>query len=553
MSRLGHTALLRRWNMTDLVARVRLSRRLGAAFAVLVLLVAVASYVGGSALAEQQRLSRQLQRLDQLRAAADEARFQIADESGWQGLVLADAAAYGPKQAYAPTSFNRKGFLDAKQAVYAWLDTVDTSAMTPSERALFDRLRPAWDDFFRWDDTIAAWMAEGSRASLARAMGKINDGEAGEAYTLVSDTGTAMAASLDKREKAARAELDAAQARAQLTLIVATGLALALGVLLSVVVTRSVTRPLGRVRESLEAMARGDLTARADLTSRDEIAAMAAALGRAQDVVREAVAAMGTSATALASSSLGLSDTSGRMAVSAEEAAAQAGVVSAAAEHVSRNVQTVATGSEEMGASIREIAQNAAEAARVASGAVATADGTSATVAKLAESSAEIGNVVKVITSIAEQTNLLALNATIEAARAGEAGKGFAVVANEVEELAQETARATEDISRRVEAIQADTAGATTAIGEIASVIGQINDYQVTIASAVEEQTATTNEMGRSLAEAATGSGEIALNISGVAQAAQDTTEAVADTQQAAAELSRISGELREFVGRFTV
>src|SRR5215213_9529798 len=382
------------------------------------------------AVAEQQRLSGQLQRIEVLRAAADEARFQIADESGWQGLVLADAAAYGPERAYAPTSFNRKGFLDAKTAIYRWLDEVDTTAMTPAERTLFGQLRPAWDDFFRWDETITTWMADGSRASLARSMGKINDGEAGEAYSSVSDAAEALKASLAKRAAVAQAGLQAAQDRAQLTLGVAAALALALGVLLSIVVTRSVTRPLAEVRTSLDAMARGDLTARADLAATDEIGAMAIALTRAQEVVREAVAAMGHNATALDASSATLSGAAERMAGSAEEAAAQAGVVSAAAEQVSRNVQTVATGSQELGASIREIAQNASEAARVAGNAVSTAEGTSATVARLAESSAKIGNVVKVITSIAEQTNLLALNATIEAARAGEAGKGFAVVAN---------------------------------------------------------------------------------------------------------------------------
>ena len=158
---------------------------------------------------------------------------------------------------------------------------------------------------------------------------------------------------------------------------------------------------------------------------------------------------------------------------------------------------------------------------------------------------------VRTITSIAEQTNLLALNATIEAARAGEAGKGFAVVANEVKELAQETARATEDIVRRVEAIQADTGGAVLAIGRIGEVIGQINDYQLTIASAVEEQTATTNEMSRSVAEAAGGSTEIAANITGVSTAAESTTQALGQTRVAVDELSRMATDLRSQVSRF--
>ncbi|MBA3782385.1 MAG: methyl-accepting chemotaxis protein, partial [Nocardioides sp.] len=172
-------------------------------------------------------------------------------------------------------------------------------------------------------------------------------------------------------------------------------------------------------------------------------------------------------------------------------------------------------------------------------------------VSKLGTSSQEIGNVVKVITSIAEQTNLLALNATIEAARAGEAGKGFAVVANEVKELARETANATEDIARRVEAIQGDTGGAVEAIREIATIITSINDYQLTIASAVEEQTATTSEMSRNVAEASAGSGEIASNIAGVAAAADTTTQSVTQTLDAINELARMSNDLRSEVGRF--
>ncbi len=260
---------------------------------------------------------------------------------------------------------------------------------------------------------------------------------------------------------------------------------------------------------------------------------------------------MAGNASALAAASEEMSATAGSIAASAEETSAQSGVVSAAAEQVSRNIQTVATGAEEMGASIREISQNANEAARVGSSAVAVAEATNATVTRLGDSSWAIGDVVKVITSIAEQTNLLALNATIEAARAGEAGKGFAVVANEVKDLARETAKATENIGRRVVAIQADTAGAVEAIAEISTVIARMNDFQTTIASAVAEQTATTNEMSRNVTEAATGSSEIAQNITGIAGAAQTTSSGVQDTQQASGDLARMSSELQTLVGNF--
>ena len=172
---------------------------------------------------------------------------------------------------------------------------------------------------------------------------------------------------------------------------------------------------------------------------------------------------------------------------------------------------------------------------------------------KLSESSAEIGNVIKVITSIAEQTNLLALNATIEAARAGEAGKGFAVVANEVKELAKETAKATEDIGAKVEAIQNDAKGAVQAIDEITAVIGRINDIQNTIASAVEEQTGTTNEISRNISETAKGSSDIASNITGVATAATETQRSASASLGAANELSKLAVKLGEVVSQFTL
>jgi len=237
--------------------------------------------------------------------------------------------------------------------------------------------------------------------------------------------------------------------------------------------------------------------------------------------------------------------------VNAEDASSRAEVVARSADEVSQNVQAVASGSEEMGASISEIAQNANEAARVATGAVQAVETTTGTMNKLGDSSREIGDVVRLITSIAEQTNLLALNATIEAARAGDAGKGFAVVADEVKQLAQETARATEDISRRVEAIQEDADQAGRAIADIAGVITRINEFQTTIASAVEEQTATTQAINAGVTEAASGSNLIAQNIAGVAEAAGATAGSMGEARDSARDLAGMSAELTRLISAF--
>ena len=213
--------------------------------------------------------------------------------------------------------------------------------------------------------------------------------------------------------------------------------------------------------------------------------------------------------------------------------------VGATADEVSRSVQTAAAGAEQLDASLREVARDAGEAAGVVEVAVAETESTTAAVVALGNSSREIGDVLEVITSIAEQTNLLALNATIEAARAGEAGKGFAVVAGEVKELARETAAATEDIARLVQAIQGDTSGAVAAIGRISQVIARIDGYQRTIATAVEQQSATVREMSRSVASAAHGAGRIS------AEVVQAPAEPAAERTAAAAELTRAAADLR--------
>jgi methyl-accepting chemotaxis protein len=428
------------------------------------------------------------------------------------------------------------------------LEVLRAEITEPAQQAAFDKFEEQWKTYEP--------MVTGELIPLAR-QGRMDDYTRMRTQTVnpvsvaleasVTELVDAVTESADVRVEAAA---DRAQtARTQLIVILVVGSLASLAI--AWVIAGRIKRSIQRVGAVLTGLADGDLTGTADVTARDEVGRMAQSLDEATANLRGLISTIDGSATSLAAAAEEMTGTSGQIAASAEESSAQALVVSAAAEQVSRNVQTVAAGTEEMGASIREISHNANEAAKVAGQAVEVAAATTGTVSKLGESSTEIADVIKVITSIAEQTNLLALNATIEAARAGEAGKGFAVVATEVKELAQETARATEDIARRVQAIQGDTAGAVEAISEISAIIGQINDYQLTIASAVEEQSATTNEMNRNVSEAATGSGEIASNISGVATAAEQTTEGVAQSQQAVVELARMSSELQSVVSRF--
>jgi len=315
----------------------------------------------------------------------------------------------------------------------------------------------------------------------------------------------------------------------------------------------AVVTPLRAASGALSRIAAKDLKARVEGDYQGDYAQLKEDINRMAADLQESLRGFSQNTQTLSSSSEELSAVSQQMAGNAEETATQASVVSAASEQISRNVSSVASASEEMQASIREIAKNANESARVAKNAVSAAHSTNETVKKLGESSQEIGNVIKVITSIAQQTNLLALNATIEAARAGEAGKGFAVVANEVKELAKQTAKATEEIGQKIEAIQGDTKNSVKAIEEIGTIINQINDISNSIASAVEEQTVTTNEIGRSVTEAAKGVGDIAKNIGGVATAAKNTTQGANDTQKASQELSRMAGHLQAIVSQFSI
>ena len=337
-------------------------------------------------------------------------------------------------------------------------------------------------------------------------------------------------------------------------LLAATILAsLACAGLLAFLSGRGISRPLSGTVSALRDIAEGDgdLTRRVHADAEDEIGALATHFNSFAERIRTSVRAIGENAVQLAGASDDLIVISKTLSEEATEVAGRAGGASSASTEVDVNMQSIASAAEEMRSTIGEIARSAQEAAGVAASAVRAVEQADATIAKLETSSSGIGGVIGVIRSVAEQTNLLALNATIEAARAGEAGKGFAVVAGEVKALAAQTATATEDIARRIEEMQADTGAAGTAVRGIRAIIDQVSDFQSTIASAVEQQSATMAEIGGRVENTAIRARTIAENVVALSGGADSTRAAAIDADAAAAHLARVAAELQSVVGQF--
>ncbi|WP_026425154.1 methyl-accepting chemotaxis protein [Actinokineospora inagensis] len=504
--------------------------------------VAIAVLIGVLAMIQMSNLDSQLSRVATGNAAAlsdlGDIRGAQGDINHWAVMWYVDNSPAGQKRA-RDGQHAADGVIDKAVAAYMAHTTEDEGRAKAAE-LLANQKKFRIERDISYGDPVPA--------------GYTPISDMNEFTTLVQNIDKGIdALAVIERTSAERAAADgtAAYNTAWTIVLVSMIVGLAAAIALALLVAGRIVRPLRQITTVAKQMAQGDLSKAAVVQGSDEVGQLGTAFNQARENFGSAVAALATTAETLQTDSTRLVQVSDRLLDSTSGANTQATQVASAADQVSLNLQTVATGAEELGSSIKEIAHSANEGANVASHAVEVAASTTDVVAKLGDSSAQIGNVVKVITSIAEQTNLLALNATIEAARAGDAGRGFAVVASEVKELAQETAKATEDIARRVEAIQSDTAQAVGTIGEISEIIAKINDYQLVIASAVEEQTATTNEMSRTIAQAAAGSSQIAGSIGHVADATKTAAQEIDGSKQAAVDLEQLSAHLRDLVAKF--
>ena len=514
-------------------------------------------FMVGALLYSRHTLKDQLGELSQLSREFLEQSTKVgATLTNIQGLPAAETAAAMQAQtvAYAdPDEFQSslRRIKQGREQFTASLGVVGVELKGPGVAGAVDETMDAARRFYEAIDKALAKFTAGEKAEGMDVI--LNRGFQLE-DSLISKIGELQTMCIEgQKQKIAesKATQDAQLKRIQLNLLLIGVTATIIAIALALNVTHSIVAPVELAMHALEATAKGDLTANIPITGDDELGRLSSALNQACSSLRSTLMDIVDGINTVASASAELSAVSQQVEVNSEGTTRQAQSVSKVSADVNTSIQSVAEASEKNAESMRDIASNLAESVKIASDAVHTAQQTNQTIADLGTSSAEIGEVIKVIQSIAQQTNLLALNATIEAARAGEAGRGFAVVANEVKELAKSTSTATEDIARKIEAIQSNTANAVAAISTVGSIIQKISTLQHSIALAIEQQTMTTNEISRSIQSAAEGSLQIDQSTTVVAQAAMNTTDGANQTKIAANELAELSARLNQLISRF--
>ncbi|AXX31539.1 methyl-accepting chemotaxis protein [Actinosynnema pretiosum subsp. pretiosum] len=531
---------------------LRIGTRLVSVMAVLMALLVAAIALGVVGLSNQLRALAIVDADQDATRVAQQVKFRSADFNGWQTAYAFDVALNGAS-AGSDSSTARAAFLDSSRDFATELDALGALALEGAEREHYAAIVADFAEFMRLDQQVVANYRAGTAESTAAADRLVLVDEIA-IFTRITGGIDQIVGSILARSDEAVAQANA-EAGSATTLLIASGAAaLLLGAALAALLVRSITGPLNSLRDDLVGVADTlDLTRGADGSGRDEIALAAEGFNRLLERVRGLVREVTATSRDVAGAAEELSAVSVQLEHGARSTSDRAGTVSTSAGEVSAIVTTMAAAAEEMNAAVAEISSSATRATQIAEGGVRTAAEADATMTRLGESSAEVGSVVKLINAIAQQTNLLALNATIEAARAGAAGRGFAVVAGEVKELALQTSTATEEIARQIEAIRVGSTEAVAAIAKIQTVVSDISATQLTIASAIEEQTATTGELSRNVAETADGANSIAHSIATVAQAAGETSAGATTTRDTADSLSRSSAELQRLISGFTV
>ncbi len=560
-----------------LLKNLKISQKLATGFAVMILFMALIGFIGYLNINKVDNylnniFSRSLPSLDYLiEADRDLQQLLVAERS----MIFADSGSD------LFNKFKNDYNENLEQAWSRWTKYKNLAA-SPDELAVIPEFERAWNDWKDVSKKIIDDLSSAGEQGSDKAV-KLSLGEANIKFENMRDQVNKLTEINLAIAEETHKESESTYKSAIVFFLSIICLGILIGAVLSFFISRGITAPLGKAVDGLREISQGegDLTSRLEITSNDEVGDLSGCFNSFMEKLQEIIANVAENAQTLSGSSSDLFSLSSMLADNSNNVSDKAQTVASAAEEMSANISSVATtmeqsssnmsivasAVEEMSSTVNEIAQNSEKAREVTSSAVSQAKITSESVSLLGNAAQEIGKVTETITEISEQTNLLALNATIEAARAGEAGKGFAVVANEIKELARQTAEATQEIKGRIGNIQTTTSGTVKGIEDISMVINEVNEIITTIASAVEEQSVTTQEIAMNINQANQGitevnenmaqssevSREIASDIADVNQLTMDMTNGTSQININSQNLNDLAEKLNSMVGSFKI